>query len=122
METYESAIFNYPTPVSGTVDLALNSSLPQMAGYDFYSAATESSGFQFTFDIHSTVDNGTTYTEDFRQMISITVSSPPPSTVSTVASSTIGKSKSGTSAGISRCHPWGIAGLLLVSGVFLGTL
>lgn len=59
--------------------MTLNTSIPAISGYNFYSGHLEDFGAQLTVDMHVTVD-GTTYTVDYMQTYAVdsrTPSSPP---------------------------------------------
>jgi len=63
---FDNAIRNFTYPLNTTMDFARNTSIPSVAGYDFYSGNVEDIGFQATLDLHVDI-GGTTYTDDFRQ-------------------------------------------------------
>ncbi|KAF5381072.1 hypothetical protein D9615_004174 [Tricholomella constricta] len=67
MDVLDVAISGFPFPLNTTIDLQLNTSLTPTQGYSFYSGIIADTGFQLTVDIHNIAEDGTKYTEDFKQ-------------------------------------------------------
>ncbi|KAG6880275.1 hypothetical protein C0992_001844 [Termitomyces sp. T32_za158] len=67
MDALDLAINGFTSSLNTTVDLALNTSITPTQGYSFYAGTIQDSGYQLTLDIHSLLQNGTIYTEDFKQ-------------------------------------------------------
>ncbi|KAJ6631147.1 heme peroxidase [Mycena sp. CBHHK59/15] len=99
-------------PVNATYDLTLNSSMPAIAGYNFYTgSATAEFGATMSFDLYSVAENGTVAMEAYRQSGLIGVALTAASTVNTTTSSTVG----GSSGAWKLDARWGV-------GVALGLL
>ncbi|KAF8163504.1 heme peroxidase [Crassisporium funariophilum] len=84
LDAYDNAMEKYAPPLSMSAELKFNQSIPEVEGFQFYSAVVEDVGTQLTIDLHGVV-NGTTITEDFLQTYFLDTSIPytPPTKVET---------------------------------------
>ncbi|KAJ6590577.1 L-ascorbate oxidase [Mycena vulgaris] len=99
--------------VNATYDLALNSSIPAVAGYNFYTGtATGEFGQAMSFDLYSVAADGSAKVDTYRQSGLIGVSLPAASTVNTTTSSSVGGDSGAGSAGPS--WGWAVLGLMSV--------
>ncbi|KDR73635.1 hypothetical protein GALMADRAFT_251405 [Galerina marginata CBS 339.88] len=62
------AVQGFPFPVNLQVDFTLNSSIPALAGYSFYTGTADSAGVQLSMDVHA-VTSSQTYTQTFQQTL-----------------------------------------------------
>jgi hypothetical protein len=96
------AVSGFPYAVGFTADLALNSSMPSIGGYSFYTATqVQDSGVQLNLDIHA-VASSQTYSQTFVQ--TLLLDNTPivqPGPVVTTAT-TAGKSAAGRTAGVAQ--------------------
>ncbi|KAJ6486907.1 L-ascorbate oxidase [Mycena sanguinolenta] len=107
IDCFGRATSNY-LPVNATYDLALNTSIPAVAGYNFYTGtATDNFGATMQFDLYGVGANGTSYVDEYRQSGLIGVA--------LVAASSVNSTTSGSSWG-SR---WGVG---MVGASLLWTL
>ncbi|KAJ7695493.1 heme peroxidase [Mycena rosella] len=111
MDCFGRATANY-IAVNATYDLALNTSIPAVAGYNFYTGtATDDFGLTMSFDLYSVAANGTAAVDEYRQAGLIGVALAAVSTVNTTTSSSVGGASGASGAG--RAGPsWGVLGLL----------
>ncbi|KAJ7136023.1 heme peroxidase [Mycena epipterygia] len=120
IDCFGRATTNY-LAVNATYDLALNSSIPAVAGYNFYSGtATDDFGATMSFDLYSVAANGTASVDSYRQAGLIGVSLPAASTVNTTTSSGVGGANGASGAAAVRPAEsrWGVVGALGLVGVW----
>ncbi|KAG6846119.1 hypothetical protein H0H93_015929, partial [Arthromyces matolae] len=67
LDALDVALSGFNSTLNVTMDLQLNSSITSLQGYSFYTVVLQDVGYQLTIDIHSVLNNGTVYTEDFKQ-------------------------------------------------------
>ncbi|KAF7349267.1 Peroxidase [Mycena sanguinolenta] len=104
-------------PVNATYDLTLNTSIPAVAGYDFYTGtATASFGATMQFDLYAVDANGTSYVDEYRQSGLIGVALVAASSVNSTTSGTVPGGVSGAESVSLRnwSSRWGV-GMLGVS-------
>ncbi|KAF9479298.1 L-ascorbate oxidase [Pholiota conissans] len=113
------AVSNFPYPVGFSADLALNSSMPSVAGYSFYTTMqVQDSGVQLTLDIHA-VGSSQTYTQLFAE--TLLLDNTPyvqPGTVTTTADTTSNstrKNAAGRTAGVAHAVLAAIVGGAVLS-------
>ncbi|KAJ6463794.1 L-ascorbate oxidase [Mycena vitilis] len=113
MDCFGRATTNY-IAANGTYDLARNTSIPSVAGYDFYSGtATDDFGATMSFDLHATAGDGTDNVDAYRQSGLIGVSLPAAAVVNSTTSGSVGGS-SGAALLDARWWWVGVAGLTSV--------
>jgi len=117
MDCFGRATTNY-IAVNATYDLSLNSSMPSIAGYNFYTGtATDDFGSTMSFDLYSVAGNGTSSVDPYRQSGLIGVSVAPASTVNSTSSSSVGGASGASGAGtlMPADSRWGMVALGLMS-------
>ncbi|KAJ6463796.1 heme peroxidase [Mycena vitilis] len=113
MDCFGRATTNY-IAANGTYDLARNTSIPSVAGYDFYSGtATDDFGATMSFDLYATAGDGTDNVDAYRQSGLIGVSLPAAAVVNSTTSGSVGGS---SEAALLDARWWwvGVAGLASV--------
>ncbi|KAG6877011.1 hypothetical protein C0993_011072 [Termitomyces sp. T159_Od127] len=117
MDALDFAINGFTSSLNVTVDLKLNTSITPTQGYSFYTGVIQDSGFQLTLDIHSLLQNGTIYTEDFRQTSQLNTLYVAPTNVTSSKSSS--PNSSTKLASPLMTHLFGCA--ILVAGALIAT-
>ncbi|KAJ7755388.1 heme peroxidase [Mycena maculata] len=114
MDCFGRATTDY-IAANATYDLTLNSSIPAVAGYNFYTGtATFDYGSSMSFDLYSVAENGTSYVDTYRQAGLIGVALASTSTVNSTTSSAVGgDSGAGTARPVDS--RWAVGALGLVS-------
>jgi hypothetical protein len=103
-------------PVNATYDLTLNSSIPAVAGYNFYTGtATDNFGATMQFDLYAVAANGTSYVDTYRQSGLIGVALVAASTVNSTTSGSVGGTSGTSGAGSVKLGNWWGAGMVGVS-------
>ncbi|KAJ7770508.1 L-ascorbate oxidase [Mycena metata] len=103
------ATTNY-LPANFTYDLSLNSTLPAMAGYDFYSGeATDDFGATMIFDLVGVAGNGTQWVDGDRFSGLIGIALPAQSTVNSTTQGTSAGGSKGASAAVRGEARWAVA-------------
>ncbi|KAJ7275049.1 heme peroxidase [Mycena rebaudengoi] len=116
MDCFGRATTNY-LPVNGTYDLKLNSSLPAIAGYNFYTAeATADFGATMSFDLYNVAADGTVAKQEDRQSGLIGVDLAATSKVNTTSKPVEGKG--GAGAVVPLDSRWGIGALVGLMGLW----
>ncbi|KAJ7512054.1 L-ascorbate oxidase [Mycena galericulata] len=114
MDCFGRATTNY-IPMNTTYDLALNTSAPAVAGYNFYSGtATDDFGSTMSFDLYSVAENGTSWVDTYRQSGLIGVALAPASAVNTTKSTSVG-GDSGAGSVVPKDVRWSVVALGLLS-------
>ncbi|KAJ6571779.1 heme peroxidase [Mycena capillaripes] len=112
MDCFGRATSDY-LPFNSTYDLARNTSIPSVAGYDFYTGtATGEFGATMSFDLRADGGDGTAYVDTYRQSGLIGVALPAAATVNTTTADVGGTGGKGASAA-GRVSPmdakwWGV--------------
>ncbi|KAJ7096699.1 L-ascorbate oxidase [Mycena belliarum] len=110
MDCFGRATTNY-IALNATFDLALNSSLPAVGGYEFYTGtAMGEFGQSMSFELTSVAADGKVAVDTYRQAGLIGVALAATSAVNTTTSSSVG----GKSGAWAVAPPWGVLGLLSV--------
>ncbi|KAJ2921397.1 hypothetical protein H1R20_g15699, partial [Candolleomyces eurysporus] len=116
IDGFDSAVRNFKYAVSGTSEFTLNSSMPAVGGYKFYTGTFESSGLNLLIDAHAVVGDQT-YTQAL--MSAALLDNTPyvaPGTVSTDVRSTADAFSWRSREG------WALSVVVSVSAVVLATL
>jgi hypothetical protein len=115
IDCFGRATSNY-LPMNATYDLALNSSIPARAGYDFYTGtATDDFGSTMQFDLVAVAGNGTSYVDAYRQSGLIGVALAAASTVNQTTAGGVGGGASGGLAVTPLDSRWGVVVVGLLS-------
>jgi hypothetical protein len=115
IDCFGRATSNY-IPMNATYDLALNSSIPARAGYDFYTGtATDDFGSTMQFDLVAVAGNGTSYMDAYRQSGLIGVALAAASTVNQTTAGGVGGGASGGLAVTPLDSRWGVVVVGLLS-------
>ncbi|KAJ7145356.1 heme peroxidase [Mycena crocata] len=117
MDCFGRATTNY-IPMNATYDLALNTSISAIAGYNFYTGtATDEFGATMSFDLYAVAQNGTSYVDTYRQSGLIGVSIPSLSTVNTTTSGSVGGDSAAGMVAPSDSR-WGVVAALGLMGIW----
>ncbi|KAF8969621.1 L-ascorbate oxidase [Flammula alnicola] len=68
VDATDVAVTDFPYAINNPVDLTLNSTMPAVSGYSFYTAQVQDSGVQLSIDVHA-VTAAQTYTQTFMQTL-----------------------------------------------------
>lgn len=117
MDALDFANSGFTSSLNTTVDLQLNTSIASSQGYSFYTGVIQDPGFQLTLDIHSLLQNGTIYTEDFKQVSQLNAPYIAPTNVTTSKSSSPNSSR--RLANVFVTHLIGC--FILVTGALIAT-
>ncbi|KAJ7234628.1 heme peroxidase [Mycena haematopus] len=111
-------------PVNATYDLALNTSIPAVAGYDFYTGtATDDFGATMQFDLIAVAADGTSYVDVYRQSGIIGVALVQASSVNSTTAGTVPGGGGASGAERAGLRNWGLRwGVGMVGASLLLTL
>ncbi|CAK5272903.1 unnamed protein product [Mycena citricolor] len=100
--------------VNGTTDLKLNSSIPSVAGYNFYTAEiTEEYGASMQFDVISVQQNGTSLADTYKWDTLIGLNTPAETQVNSTTSSAAGGASGAVAVATAGPWTWSVAAAAL---------